>query len=182
MPILLIIRNSIRSHLTSTISPTTAVNSPLKSTMKTQERRWWLDWWSASDSLRTRTSGESRVRPWTSRPSRKSCQCPPPASSLNSSLSGTRIQTHSAKQPCTHVITRDAASSSKNHRGYLIISGYTRGRSRSHALLKDANKASIKSLIKRSILIRTKVGPTWDAESAELKSPKSNLLSTTKIV
>ena len=152
MPILLIIRSSItRQQITSTISPTTAVNSPLKSTMRTQERRWWLDWWSASVSQTTLTLGESRVKPSTSRLSKKSCQCPPPASSLNLSLSGTRIQTHSAKPLCTRVITRDAGSSSKNHRVYLIISGYTRGRSRSNALLKDANKASIKSPIKRSI-------------------------------
>ena len=116
LPILLIILNSIARQITSNRSLTFAVNNPLKSTMKTRVRQWWSDWWSASDLQRTLTSTEFQARPLTSRISKKSCQCPAPASSLSSSSSETHILTLSARPQCTHVTTLDVESSSRSLR------------------------------------------------------------------
>ena len=118
----------------------------------------------------------------TSQTSKKNSLFQAPASSHNSSLSETHIPMLNARLLCTLVIIQDAESSSRSLRVSLTTSESILVRSPLYALLKGASKASIKLLIKRSISILTKEVPTLDAESVELKSPRSNLLSTTKIV
>ncbi len=87
----------------------------------------------------------------------------------------------SDRPQCTHVITLDVESSSKSHKGYLITFGFILERSPLSALSKDVTKVSTKLPIKKSTSIHTRVVPTWDANIAEKKSQKGNLLSTTKI-